>query len=72
MKKLKCWEFINCGREGGGSSAEDLDICPAYPDNGQNCANVEGTFCDLVQGMIFSNYKSCEACDFYNSAHYDK
>lgn len=72
MKKLKCWEFYNCGREGGGSQAHVLDICPAYPDHGHNCAAVEGTFCDLVQGMTSSGYKGCEHCEFYNSEHYDK
>jgi len=72
MKKLNCWEFMKCGRERGGNMVEQLGVCPAFPDNGQSCANVAGTFCDLIQGISAAKYASCEECDFYNSEFYDK
>jgi len=52
--------------------AEHLGVCPAFPDNGQNCANIAGTFCDLVQKIHAAKYAGCEACNFYNSEYYDK
>ena len=70
--KQNCWEFMKCGRGGGGKRVGQLGVCPAFPDNGQNCANVAGTFCDLVQGVYAAKYTSCDACNFYNSEHYDK
>ena len=42
---------MKCGRERGGNMVEQFGVCPAFPDNGQCCANVAGTFCDLVQGI---------------------
>ena len=72
MNKLNCWEFMKCGREGEGNMVEQLGVCPAFPYNGQSCANVVGTFCDLVQGIYAAKYTGCEECNFYNSEYYDK
>jgi hypothetical protein len=36
--RLNCWEFIKCGREVGGAKAQELGVCPAYPDHGRHCA----------------------------------
>ena len=63
---------MKCGRERGGEMVEHLGVCPAFPDNGQNCANIAGTFCDLVQKIHAAKYAGCEACNFYNSEYYDK
>ena len=63
---------MGCGREAGGVNADLLGVCPAYPDNGNRCAYVVGTFCDLVHALNASNYKSCQACPFYNSVHFDQ
>lgn len=71
-KKLNCWEFMQCGREQGGKNADLLGVCPAYPDNGQDCANVVGTFCDLVQAMRSAKHTECPECPFYNSMHFDE
>lgn len=32
MKKLNCWEYFACGREPGGSKAEESGICPVTID----------------------------------------
>lgn len=71
-KKMNCWEFMKCGREAGGRSVDQLGICPAYPNYGQSCATVVGTFCDLVQVMRTSTVSDCQECPFYNSLHFDK
>jgi len=71
LKKLNCWEFMRCGREAGGRNVEQLGICPAYPNHGRKCANVVGTFCDLVQVLRTSKHEDCLECPFYNSMHFD-
>ncbi len=63
---MKCWEFTKCGKghEGG---------CPAWPDNGERCAEVAGTFCvdkKFVIGINAVKLKDCRKCDFFNSEHY--
>ena len=64
---MNCWEFMKCGREGGGKNVEQFGICPAFPDNGNSCAKVKGTFCDLVLELLELKFTSCENCIFYNS-----
>jgi len=63
---MKCWEFTQCGRghEGG---------CPAWPDSGEICAEVVGTFCidkDRILGINAIKLKDCSKCAFFNSIHY--
>ena len=70
--KMNCWEYKKCGREEGGENADELGVCPAYPDHGTHCAHVAGTFCDgEVQGT-FAQKTDCRYCSFFYSNHYDK
>ena len=70
---MNCWEFMNCGREGGGANEEELGTCPAYPDNGRRCARIAGTLCaGKVEGTFAVKLGDCIRCDFYNSEHYDE
>lgn len=70
---MNCWEFKKCGREKGGAKAEELGVCPAYPDNGTTCARVAGTLCGgIVQGTFATKLGNCLKCEFYSSVHYDK
>ena len=62
---------MRCGREEGGRNVDQLGTCPAFPDHGKNCANVVGTFCDLVQALRAKVYSSCAECPFFNSIHFD-
>lgn len=70
--RLKCWEFMKCGREEGGIGVDHLGVCPAFPDDGHRCAAVVGTFCDLVQAMYAKKHTGCENCPFFNSEHFDE
>lgn len=68
---MNCWEFKKCGREQGGSKAIELGVCPAYPNDGQNCAKIAGTLCGgQVQGSFAAKLTNCMKCDFYQSGHY--
>ena len=69
---MNCWEFMKCGREADGRKVGELGVCPAYPYDGQRCANVVGTFCDLVQALRAVEHSGCQECPFYNSMHFDK
>ena len=70
---MNCWEFKKCGREGGGTKADELGVCPAYPDHGQHCARIAGTLCGgKVQGEHAAKLASCMQCEFYQSDHYDR
>ena len=59
MAGTSCWEYLNCGSE---------QNCPAYPKNGSNCWNVEGTLCrGKRQGDYESKIGACRVnCPFYN------
>jgi len=72
FKKLNSWEFMRCGREAGGRNVDHLGVCPAYPYHGQECANVVGTFCDLVQVLRTASHIDCQECPFYNSMHFNQ
>lgn len=70
---MNCWEFKKCGREEGGINASELGVCPAYPDNGNQCGRIPGTLCDgKVQGSFSMKLAGCVKCDFYQSSAYDK
>lgn len=70
---MNCWEFKQCGRENGGLKERELGACPAYPDNGKNCARIAGTLCSgTVQGTFAKKLTSCIQCDFYRSEYYKK
>lgn len=68
---MNCWEFKLCGREAAGVNSGELGVCPAYPDNGKQCAMVVGTLCGgQVQGTYAKKLSGCQECAFYNSEHY--
>ena len=70
---MNCWEYKKCGREAGGSKVKELGVCPAYPDNGKNCAYLAGTLCGgKVQGSFASKLSSCLSCEFYKSESFEK
>lgn len=69
---MKCWEFKRCGREAGGSKVAEFGVCPAYPNDGDHCANVSGTLCSGKPDNFAMKLVGCMKCDFYNSDHYDK
>jgi len=70
---MNCWEFKKCGRQKGGDKADELGVCPAYPDHGRSCARVSGTMCDdTVQGDFVYKFPTCIRCEYYKSSHYDK
>ena len=65
---MNCWEFKKCGKANNGQ-----DSCPAYPDHGDMCARVAGTFCaGEAQGEFASKPLSCIQCDYYRSEHYSR
>ena len=78
-KKQNCWEYMNCGREPGGTNVAELGACPAATDeslNGINfgtnggriCWALVGTFCvSEVQGAFAKKIDSCTECDFYKT-----
>ncbi len=70
---MNCWEFKKCGRQLGGPKAAELGVCPAYPNDGQNCAKIAGTLCGgKVQGSFATKIATCFECDFFKSPHYKK
>ena len=70
---MNCWEFRKCGRQKGGDRADEMGVCPAYPDHGRSCARIPGTMCDgAVQGDFVLKFPTCIRCEYYKSSHYDK
>jgi len=68
--QTQCWDAKKCGRIPGGDKAEDMGVCPAYPDNGRDCWAVAGTFCGgKVQGDAADKRGGCLTCEFYNEVH---
>ena len=68
---MNCWEFKNCGREIEGANSIKLGVCPAYPDNGNDCARLAGTLCGgKIQGTFAMKLVDCMNCDFFNSEHH--
>jgi hypothetical protein len=58
MEVQRCWTVMNCGMQNN---------CPAYPDNGFACWNVEGTVCrGQRQGDYGQKIGQCRIhCAFY-------
>lgn len=80
MKKEQiknCWEYLQCGREPGGSHVDELGICPATIVNrfngvnggenaGRFCWFVSGTLCEgRTQGSFAKKLRDCLECSFY-------
>jgi hypothetical protein len=76
-RSMNCWEYKKCGREVGGSSVQQLGVCPAALDlrwdgingginAGRFCWYVVGTFCDGdIQGTFAAKYRKCIQCEFF-------
>ncbi|WP_438616458.1 two-CW domain-containing protein [Oceanidesulfovibrio indonesiensis] len=72
-EKIPCWEFKKCGREKGGAKESEMGVCPAWPNDGHNCASVSGTFCGgVVQEEQAKKIANCSKCDFFISPHYER
>lgn len=79
MTKQNCWEFMKCGREEGGTKAEELGVCSAAieaannetnsgTNSGRICWAVVGTLCGgSVQGEYALKMNDCVKCDFYHT-----
>ena len=69
---MNCWEYMKCNR--GNKDLEQCGgSCPAYPAFGKQCSMVAGTLCKgQVKGSFAWDRPDCAACDFYNSAHYNR
>jgi hypothetical protein len=68
---MNCWEYMKCGRERGGINVKEFGVCPAYPEDGNRCAEVVGTLCgSQVQGTFAMKHLDCTQCEFYKSVHY--
>ncbi len=80
-KTINCWAFTNCGREPGGSRADDLGVCPAAADGrfdglnggtnaGRICWAVAGTFSPgRLQCILADRARPCRTCRFFKLVH---
>ena len=79
-EKLNCWEYMQCGREFGGSRVEELGTCAAATqaewdgvhggtNAGRYCWAITGTLCGgQVQGLYACKMLDCVArCPFYRT-----
>ncbi len=76
MKKINCWEFMQCGRQPGGDKVHELGICPVTVNTdldgahggigaGRACWVVVGSLCGgKVQGTYAEKLKDCWKCQF--------
>jgi hypothetical protein len=72
-----CWEYKGCGRQAGGTKAQELGVCPASIEQrahqinhgtnaGRTCWAVAGTLCKgEKQGTFAQKVGNCSKCDFY-------
>lgn len=77
--KQNCWEFKRCGRQSGGSKAQELGICPVTThaeldgahggkNAGRACWVVAGSLCGgKIQGTYAQKLTNCWRCDFMNA-----
>lgn len=76
-RKLNCWEYMECGREPGGSREKELSLCRVSVDNsygginsgkngGRFCWVIAGTFSKgVTDGFFAKDKESCTDCLFY-------
>ena len=76
MKKINCWEFMQCGRQPGGEKVHELGVCPVTVNidldgahegigAGRVCWAVVGSLCGgKVQGTYAEKLKDCWKCEF--------
>ncbi len=79
--KLNCWEYQNCGREPGGTMADDLGICPvatAMRYDGDNSGRAGGRVCWTIP-VSSSNPslkscvdKACSDCAFFRRVQFEE
>ncbi len=79
IKKICCWEYMECGREPGGSNADEFGICPSSiasrydginggTNAGRYCWPVAGTFCNGdLQGTFAAKIMDCLRCPFFTT-----
>ena len=84
MKRENCWEMKKCGRQPGGSNAEELGVCPAALPNeydgvnkgnhgGRFCWAIAGTLCGgKVQGTYARKFMCCLDCEFLKQVNEDE
>lgn len=77
MGNLNCWEFMKCGREPGGTKANELGVCIACSEarvdgmhggknGGRVCWAIAGTFClGKAQCSFLKRMENCFECSFY-------
>lgn len=77
MRKLNCWQFMDCRRETGGRNVDASSPCPASVGiqyNGVNggdfagrfCWFLAGTYCNgEIQGTFASKIGDCLKCPFF-------
>ncbi len=77
MTRQNCWEFMGCGREPGGTKADEFGVCPATLETrldgvhggtnaGRACWVVAGTLCRSKVSGSFALNNDCLTCDFYH------
>jgi hypothetical protein len=76
MKKLNCWEFMQCGRQPGGDKVKELGACPVTLNEdldgahggigaGRVCWAIVGSLCNgKIQGTYAEKLKDCGKCEF--------
>lgn len=81
MQRYNCWEVKKCGREPGGTKAEELGVCPAateakldnvnYGKNGgRACWGISGTACNgKLHTVLALRLAECAKCDFYQRVY---
>jgi len=77
MNPLNCWEFMECGREPGGTNVGQLGVCPAAVETGLDgvnrgrcagraCWAIAGTFGGTkAEGTYAQKLSTCVSCEFY-------
>lgn len=68
---MNCWEVMKCGRVPGGDRVGEFGVCPAYPDNGEQCARLLDTKCGPnPPESLDLKLHHCLKCEFHYSDHY--
>ena len=81
LRKLNCWEFMNCGREKGGLMVGLLGECPVSTTmkyDGLNNGRGAGRACWMVGAsgctgrLSLASGKPCLACRFYKRVLFEQ
>jgi len=61
--KSSCWEILNC-------PPERQVQCPAFPNNGTKCWEVDHTWCEgQMQGTVSEKQEQCGQCSVFKRKH---